>query len=126
MPARQSNLENVNVKLREVKIGGETNNRLRNRHLFLSYEIVAMSERPTQIPVAIEDKGLTRKYEFVLGGRGRIHPRQRGTEGRGGRREKQETEMEHSPIKSAESSLCEDAARETAEKEARPPCCFLR
>ena len=49
MLARQSNLENVNVKLREVKIGGETDNWLL-RHIFLNYEIVAMSERPTQIP----------------------------------------------------------------------------
>ena len=48
MLARQSNLENVNVKLREVKIGGETDNW--HRHIFLNYEIVAMSERPTQIP----------------------------------------------------------------------------
>ena len=45
MLARQSNLENVNVKLREVKIGGETNNWLRHRRILLNYEIVAMSER---------------------------------------------------------------------------------
>ena len=50
MLARRGNLENVNVKLREVKIGGETNNWLRHRRILLNYEIVAMSERPTQIP----------------------------------------------------------------------------